>query len=88
MLPWQNLDTVLNYCKIGPTLINYLDTTPDKINKFLPGSKIFVKKYKKLNKKDVDFVFLGAWNFKKEIFKKGEFIYKAGWKIHNTHSKC
>ncbi len=74
--------TVLNYCKIGPTLINYfLDTTPDKINKFLPGSKIFVKKYKKLNKKDVDFVFLGAWNFKKEIFKKESLFIKQGGKF-------
>ena len=74
--------TVLNYCKIGPTLINYfLDTTPDKINKFLPGSKIFVKKYEKLNKKDVDFVFLGAWNFKKGNFKKESLFIKQGGKF-------
>ena len=53
----------------------------DKINKFLPGSKIFVKKYKKLNKKDVDFVFLGAWNFKKEIFKKESLFIKQGGKF-------
>ena len=74
--------TVLNYCRIDSTLINYfLDTTPDKINKFLPGSKIFIKKYKKLSKKDADFVFLGAWNFKREIFKKESLFIKQGGKF-------
>ena len=33
-------------------------------------SKKIIKKYKKLNRKEIDVVFLGAWNFKKEIFKK------------------
>ena len=41
--------TVLNYCSITSKEINYfMDTTPDKINKYLPGSKILVKKYQKL----------------------------------------
>ena len=72
--------TVLNYCKIGTKLIDYFyDTTPNKINKYLPGSKIKVRKYKKLNKKSVDFAYLGAWNFKKEIFKKEKkFILNGG----------
>ena len=72
--------TVLNYCKINQNLISYfLDTTPDKVNKYLPGSKILIKNYKKLDKKDVDIVFLGAWNFKDEILKKEKnFISKGG----------
>ena len=72
--------TVLNYCKINQNLISYfLDTTPDKVNKYLPGSKILVKNYKKLDKKDADIVFLGAWNFKDEILKKEKnFISKGG----------
>jgi SAM-dependent methyltransferase len=72
--------TVLNYCKIGTKLIDYFyDTTPNKINKYLPGSKIKVKKYKELNKKNVDFAYLGAWNFKKEIFKKEKkFLLNGG----------
>jgi methylation protein EvaC len=72
--------TVLNYCKINQNLISYfLDTTPDKVNKYLPGSKILIKNYKKLDKKDADIVFLGAWNFKDEILKKEKnFISKGG----------
>ena len=74
--------TVLNFCDIGPKEISYfLDTTPDKINKYLPGSKIFVKKYEKLKKEKVDVVFLGAWNFKDEIFKKEKLFIKKGGKF-------
>ena len=72
--------TVLNYCKIDDQFIDYFyDTTSYKIDSYLPGSKILVKKYKKLNKKNVDVAFLGAWNFKEEIFKKeNNFIKKGG----------
>ena len=50
-----------------------------KINKYLPGSKILVKKYKKLDRSKIDVVYLGAWNFKNEIFKKEKkFISKGG----------
>ena len=63
--------TVLNYCQIDYKNIKYfVDTTPEKQGKFMPGVKIPVKKYSKLLKKKVDYVFLGAWNFKNEIFKK------------------
>ncbi len=72
--------TVLNYCKIDSKIIDYFyDTTKDKINKYLPGSKILVKKYQKLNYKKYNYVFLGAWNFKSEIFKKEKsYINKGG----------
>ena len=72
--------TVLNYCKINKKYIDFFyDTTSFKINKYLPGSKIKIKKYKKLNRNEADFVFLGAWNFKEEIFKKErEFIKRGG----------
>ena len=38
-------------------------------------------KYKGFIKKDVDVVFLGAWNFKKEIFKKEKKFIKNGGKF-------
>ena len=72
--------TILNYCKINNNFIDYfLDTTPDKQNKLIPGTNIKILKYsqKKLHK--IDFIFLGAWNFKVEIFKKErKFINKGG----------
>ena len=73
--------TILNFCNINNEYIDYfLDTTKYKINKFTPGTNILVKKYKKkLSLKDADYIFLGAWNFKKEIFsKEKEFIKKGG----------
>ena len=71
--------TVLNYCKIGSKKIDFFyDTTSYKIGKLLPGSKIKIKKYKKLSIKDVEYVFLGAWNFKSEIFKKEKNYIRQG----------
>jgi len=74
--------TVLNYCKIKKGTIKYFyDTTSFKINRYLPGTKIKIKKYKKLTRKDADFAFLGAWNFKDEIFKKEKNFIKNGGKF-------
>ena len=77
--------TILNYCKIDNEHIDYfLDTTPDKQNKYTPGSRIIIKKYKKIDK-SVDYIFLGAWNFKKEIFKKEKnFLSRGGKFITHT----
>jgi len=78
--------TILNYCGLGNNDIKYFfDTTSYKINKYLPGSKILIKKYKKLDRRQVDVVYLGAWNFKEEIFKKEKsFIKKGGRFITHT----
>jgi len=74
--------TVLNYCGLGKKDIKYFyDTTSYKINKYLPGSKILIKKYKKLHRSEVDFVYLGAWNFKEEIFMKEKSFIKNGGKF-------
>ncbi len=74
--------TVLNYCNIKTDIIDYFyDTTSFKIGKYLPGSKIKIKKYKKLDFKKIDYVFLGAWNFKKEIFNKEKTFIKNGGKF-------
>ncbi len=71
--------TVLNYCNIKDETIDYfLDTTPDKVNKFMPGTHIFIKPYDKKYLNSSDYVFLGAWNFKKEIFKKEKKFLKNG----------
>lgn len=74
--------TILNYCKINNNFIDYfLDTTPDKQNKLLPGTNIKILKYsqKKLHK--IDFIFLGAWNFKVEILKKERKFINMGGKF-------
>ena len=74
------VSTVLNYCKIKNETIEYfLDTTPNKVGKYMPGSHIHIRKYKKPLTNEADYVFLGAWNFRKEIFnKERKFIKKGG----------
>ena len=72
--------TVLTFCKIkNETLDYFFDTTPNKTGKYMPGSHIYIKKYNKPLTNEADYVFLGAWNFKKEIFKKErKYIKKKG----------
>ena len=71
--------TVLNFCKIDKKFIKYfLDTTPTKAGKFTPGTHIPIKRYNGIPS-NVDYAFLGAWNFKDEIFKKEKkFIDRGG----------
>ena len=82
--------TILNYCDIGKKFISYfVDTTKDKQNKYTPGMKIPIYKYPGFIEKKIDYVFLGAWNFKEEIFKKEKKFIKNGGKfiIHTPTPK-
>lgn len=66
------LSLVLNLAKIDNKIIEVvLDTTPEKWNKFIPGTNIKIIPYKEnfLNKESLA-CFLGAWNYEKEIKKK------------------
>jgi methylation protein EvaC len=74
--------TILNYCKIDNKFIKFfLDTTPEKQNKLLPGTNIRIYKYSKKKLSKENFIFLGAWNFKNEIFKKEKNFIKDGGKF-------
>ena len=74
--------TVLNYCNIkNETLEYFLDTTPNKAGKYMPGTHICIKEYNKTLLNKANYVFLGAWNFKEEIFKKEKRYIKNGGKF-------
>jgi methylation protein EvaC len=82
--------TILNYCNLKEDYIDYfMDTTKAKIGKYLPGTKIKIYKYKKLQKDKKLYVFLGAWNFKKEILKKEQLFFNNSGKfiIHSPFPK-
>ena len=76
--------TILNYCDIGPEIIDFIcDTTPEKINKYSPGKHIPIKSMEHFYKNIPDLAFLFAWNHKKEIFEKEkEFSKKGKWIAH------
>ena len=74
--------TIFNYCKIGKNLINYVtDTTINKQGKFTPGQHIPIISPEKGMTKDVNYAFLGAWNFKREILKKEKNFIRRGGKF-------
>ena len=74
--------TVFNYCKINNQYLDYVtDTTLNKQGKFTPGQHLPIMSPEDGMVKDVDYAFLGAWNFKKEILNKEKSFIKRGGKF-------
>tara|TARA_B100000700_G_scaffold331546_1_gene465423 strand:- start:1567 stop:2793 length:1227 start_codon:yes stop_codon:yes gene_type:complete len=77
--------TILNYCGIGPELIEYIsDSTPIKQGKFSPGMHIPIYSHDKFVDNPPDYAVLFAWNHAKEIMEKEtNFIANGGkWITH------
>jgi len=77
--------TILNYCNIGPDLIEFIsDTTPIKQGKFTPGMHIPVKPYTAFAENPPQTALLFAWNHKAEIMEKEKAFTTAGgkWLTH------
>ncbi len=71
--------TVFNYCDVGTKYVDYVtDTTLNKQGKFTPGKHIPIISPEKGMDDSVNYAFLGAWNFKKEILKKERVFIKKG----------
>ncbi|WP_339631854.1 class I SAM-dependent methyltransferase [uncultured Sneathiella sp.] len=61
-------NTLLNYCKIGTELIDYVvDRNPEKQNTLLPGSHIPVFCPDKIHAEKPDYVLILPWNLASEI---------------------
>ena len=74
--------TVFNYCNLDSKMIDYVtDTTLNKQGKYTPGTHIKIISPKIGMNNTVDYAFLGAWNFKKEIFRKEKNFLKRGGKF-------
>lgn len=77
--------TVLNYCEIGPDLIECIfDTTPIKQGKLSPGVHIPVVSYEAFKNNPPDYAVLLAWNHAEEIMGKEKDYVAAGgkWIVH------
>jgi len=73
---------IFNFCKLTKQEVPYfIDSTKDKQNKYLPGVKIKINKQVKKIPNNIDYFFLGAWNFYKEIKLKEKFFLKRGGKF-------
>ena len=74
--------TVFNYCNMSSKIIDYVtDTTLNKQGKYTPGTHIKIISPEHGMNNTVDYAFLGAWNFKREIFKKEKNFFKRGGKF-------
>jgi len=77
--------TILNYCNIGPDLIEYIcDTTPIKHGTFTPGMHIPVVPYEVFADNPPDYAVLFAWNHAEEIMAKEQSYMQNGgkWILH------
>ena len=69
--------TILNYCKIkSETLDYFVDTTPDKTKKYMPGTHIYIDKYKKSLLDNTDYIFLGAGTLKMKFLRRKKNLLK------------
>jgi methylation protein EvaC len=74
--------TVFNYCNLNWKDIEYItDTTPEKQGKLAPGSLIPIVKAEDSIPEDVEYVYLGAWNFINEIKQKENSFVERGGKF-------
>ncbi|MBT4889822.1 MAG: class I SAM-dependent methyltransferase [Rhodospirillales bacterium] len=77
--------TVLNYCQIGPDLIEFIsDTTPIKQGKYSPGMHIPVRPYSEFKENYPDVALMFTWNHSVEILEnEAEFIQSGGqWIVY------
>ena len=55
-----------------------IDTSPNKVGKFFPGSNIQIISETDFGEYDSDVVFVGAWNYKADILAKKDILFKPG----------
>ena len=73
--------TILNYCGIGPDLIDFItDTTPTKQGKVTPGSHIPVKPHADFTARKPEYALLFAYNHAQEIMEKERDFTASGGK--------
>ena len=75
-------NTLLNYCGIDSTLIEYvIDLNPHKQGKFLPGSRIPVFGMQKLNDFTPDVLLVLPWNISSEIKSQQSYLSERGMRF-------
>lgn len=71
-------NTLLNYCGIGNDFIDYaVDLNPNKQNRYLPGTHIFVDSPERIIETKPDYILILPWNLKNEI--EDQLLYTRDW---------
>jgi 2-polyprenyl-3-methyl-5-hydroxy-6-metoxy-1,4-benzoquinol methylase len=71
--------TLLNYCGIGPALLDYLaDRNPSKQGKFLAGVRLPIFSPEKIQETQPDYVLVLPWSIKAELMNQMSFIDSWG----------
>lgn len=75
-------NTLLNYCKIGTDILDYIsDTTPFKQGRYTPGMHIPIFPEEKFHEDSPDYALLLAWNYANEILQKESKYRQNGGKF-------
>ena len=75
-------NTLLNYCKIGTDILDYIsDTTPFKQGCYTPGMHIPIFPEEKFHEEPPDYALLLAWNYANEILQKESEYRQNGGKF-------
>jgi hypothetical protein len=75
-------NTLLNYCKIGTDILDYVsDTTSFKQGRYTPGMHIPVFPESRFHESPPDYALLLAWNYADEILRKEHKYRQVGGKF-------
>jgi hypothetical protein len=72
-------NTLLNYCGVRTDFIEYVvDRSPEKQGKFLPGTRIPVRKPEDVRSTRPDYLLILPWNIKDEVIEQMSYIRSWG----------
>jgi SAM-dependent methyltransferase len=75
-------NTILNYCKIGPELVEYMcEKSTIKRGSYTPGMHIPIVGDEKLLEDKPDYGIIFAWNFAEEIMRNNQAFVQQGGKF-------
>ena len=78
----------MNYINIDDSFCKYVvDKNPNKIGKYIPGTKIKIVSPKKIINLKPDYIWILPWNLKKEISKELSYVKKWNCKFLTTIPK-
>ena len=80
--------TFLNYIKIDDKFCQYVvDKNPNKIGKYIPGTKIEIIDNKRIARIKPDYIWILPWNLRNEISKQLKYTKKWNCKFLTTIPK-